>query len=123
MPENIFNFIVKYINNTLATKKNLCKWSLATTSACSFCFQFETLQYVFSTCNSYLQDGRPAWRHNSVLQNIERTFSSVANSSLFEDLPNFPSPSLTTGDSHHSDLVLVLENASVYVRELIVGFE
>ena len=24
MPRNIFNFIVKYINNTLPTKKNLC---------------------------------------------------------------------------------------------------
>ena len=29
MPRNIFNFIVKYVNNTLPTKKNLYKWSLS----------------------------------------------------------------------------------------------
>ena len=111
------------MNNTLATKKNLCKWSLSATSACSFCFQSETLQHVVSSCNSYLQDGRYTWRHNSVLLHIARTLSSVANSSLYADLPNFPSPSLVTGDSLRPDLVLVLNNASVYVLELTVGFE
>ena len=123
MPKNIFNFIVKYMNNTLATKKNLCKGSLSTTSACSFCFQSETLQHVVSSCNSNLQDGRYTWSHNSVLLNIARTFSSVANSSLYANLPNFPSPSLITGDSLRPDLILVLNNASIYVLELTVGFE
>ena len=33
------------------------------------------------------------------------------------------SPSLITGDSLRLDLVLVLNNASVYVLELTVGFE
>ena len=72
MPKNISNFIVKYINNTLATKKNLRKWSLSTTSACSFCFQSETIQDTFSSCKSYLQDGRYTWRHNSVLLPIAK---------------------------------------------------
>ena len=49
--------------------------------------------------------------------------SSVANSSFYADLPIFPSPSLITGDSLRPDLVLVLNNASVYVLELTVGFE
>ena len=26
MPKNIFNFLIKCLNNTLATRKNLCKW-------------------------------------------------------------------------------------------------
>ena len=123
MPKNIFNFIVKYMNNTLATKKNLCKGSLSTTSACPFCFPSETLQHVVFSCNSNLQDGRYTWRHNSVLLNIARAFSSVANSSLYAELPNFPSPSLITGDSLRPDLVLVLNNASIYVLELTVSFE
>ena len=29
LPTNIFNFTVKYLNNTLATRKNLCLWKLA----------------------------------------------------------------------------------------------
>ena len=44
MPRNIFNFTIKYLNNTLATRENLCKWSLSSTAACPFCFQSETLQ-------------------------------------------------------------------------------
>ena len=115
MPKNIFNFIVKYMNNTLATKKNLCKWSLSNTSACSLCFQSETLQHVVSSCNSYLQDGRYTWRHNSVLLHIAKTLSSVVHSSL--------SPSLITGESLRPDLALVLNNTSAYVLELTVGFE
>ena len=123
MPKNIFNFIVKYMNNTLATKKNLCKWSLSNTSACSFCFLSETLQHVVSSSNSYLQDGRYTWRHNSVLLHIATTLSSVVHSSLFADLPIFPSPSLITGESLRPDLVLVLNNTSAYLLELTVGFE
>ena len=122
MLKNIFNFIVKYMNNTLATMKNLCKWSLSNTSACSFCFQSETLRHVFSRCNSYLQDGRYTWHHNSVLLHIAKTLPSIVHSSLFTDLPVFPSPSLITGDSS-PDLILVLNNTSVYVLELTVGFE
>ena len=123
MLKNIFNLIVKYINNTLATKKNLCKRSLSTTSSCSFCFQCDTLQHFVSSCKSYLQDGRYNWRHNSILLHISKTLSSKANSSLCVDFPIFPSPSLMTGDSLRPDLVLALNNATVYVLELTVGFE
>ena len=123
MLKNIFNFIVKYVKNNLATKKNLCKWSLSNTSACSFCFQSETLQHVVSSCNSCLQDGRYTWRHNSVLLHIAKTLSSVVHSSLFADLPIFPSPSLITGESLCPDFVLVLNNTSACVLELTVGFE
>jgi len=46
MPRNIFKFIIKYLNYTLATRKNLCKWSLSSTSACSFCFQSFSTHYI-----------------------------------------------------------------------------
>ena len=58
MPKNIFNFSIKYLNNTLATRKNFCKWSISQSSACSFCLQSESLQHVVSRCKSYLEDGR-----------------------------------------------------------------
>ena len=123
MPKNIFNFTIKYLNNTLATRKNLCKWSLSSTSACSICFQSETLQHIVSSCKSYLEDGRYTWRHNSVLLHLANSLSSFKNTSLFADLPSFPSPSLVTGDSLRPDLVLILNNTSVYLLELTVGFE
>ena len=123
MLRKIFIFIVKYMNNTVASKKNLCKWSLSNTSAFSFCFQFETLQHVVSSCNSHLKDGRYTWHHNSVLLHIAKTLSSAVHSSLCTGLPIFPSQSLITGYSLRPDLVLVLNNTSAYVLELPVGFE
>ena len=123
MPKNIFNFTIKYLNNTLATKKNLFKWSLSSTPACSFCLQSETLQHIVSSCKSYLDDGRYTWRHNSVLSYLAKSMSSIKNASLYADLPSFPSPSLITGDSLRPDLVFVLNNTTVYLLELTVGFE
>ena len=49
--------------------------------------------------------------------------SLITNASLYADLPSFPSPSLITGDSIRLHLVLVLNNTTVYVLELTVGFE
>ena len=123
IPRNIFTFTIKYLNNTLATKKNLCKWSHSSSSACSFCHQSESFQHIVSSCKSYLEDGRYTLRHNSVLLHISRTLSSLQDSSLYTDLPSFPSPSLITGDSLRPDLVLVLNSTTVYLLELTVGFE
>ena len=92
MPKNIFNFTIKYINNTLGTIKNLHKWSLSSTSACSFCFQSETLQHIFSSCKSFLDDSRYPWCHNSVPSYLDKSLSLVKYASLYADLPSFPSP-------------------------------
>ena len=76
-PRNTFNFMIKYSNNTLPTKKNLHKWSLSDFPSCSFCLNPETLQHVVSSCNSYLANGRYTWRHNYVLLLLARSFSSL----------------------------------------------
>ena len=34
---NIFNFTIKYLNNTLPTRENLSQWNLSQTSDCQFC--------------------------------------------------------------------------------------
>ena len=122
MPKNIFNFTIKYLNNTLDTKKNLYKWSLSSTSACSFCFPSETLQHIVSSYKSYLDDGRYTWRHNSVLSHLAESLSSVMYASLYADRLSCPSPSLVTGDSLRPNLVLVLNNATVYLLKLTRWF-
>ena len=123
MPKNIFNFMIKYLNNTLATRKNLFKWSLSDSPSCSFCLHPETLQHVVSSCRSYLEGGRYTWRHNSVLLFIAKSFSSIQHCLVYADLPFFPSPSLITGDSLRPDLTLIAPDNSLYVLELTVGFE
>ena len=37
LPKNIYNFPTRYINNTLATLKNMTMWKKTSTSLCKFC--------------------------------------------------------------------------------------
>ena len=123
MPKNIFNFSLKYLTNTLATRKNLFKWSIGQSSACSFCLQSETLQHIDSSCKSYLDQGRYTSRHDSVLNFIANTLSTLPSCSIYVDHPAFLSPSLVTGDSLRSDLLLITKNKTLYILELTIGFE
>ena len=123
LPKNIFNFTIRYINNTLPTRKNLAKWGLSPTSDCSFCLSPESLLHVIAGCKTYLEEGRYTWRHDSVLNFIASTLACVKNSKIYVDLPGFLSPSVLTGDSLRPDLLLKVENKCLYILELTVGFE
>ena len=54
LPKNIFNFTIRYINNSLPTRRNLQKWGLTSSSECSFCLHPEPLLHVVAGCSSYL---------------------------------------------------------------------
>ena len=77
LPANIFNFSTKYLNNTLATRKNLHLWNLSTTSDCSFCLHPESLLHIVAGCKTYLNEGHYTWRHNSALSFIAQTLESI----------------------------------------------
>ena len=96
LPKNIFNFTIRYINNTLQTRKNLLKWGISSTSECSFCLELESLLHVVAGCKS---------------------------SDLYVDLPGYLSPSVITGDELRPDLLITLENKIIYIIELTVGYE
>ena len=123
LPKNIFNFTVKYINNTLPHRKKLAKWGLSTTSDCSFSLMTESLLHIVAGCQFYHQQGRYTWRHDYVLQLIATTFQSVTNVTLYPDLPGFLSPSVRTGDNLRPGLLLSFQNKCLYMFELTVGFE
>ena len=123
LTRNIFNLSVKYLTNTLPTRKNLFGWALSQSSYCSFCLQSETLQHVVSSSKSYLDEGRYTWRHNSVLLFLANTFSSHNKCTAYADLPYFLSPCLITGDSIRPDLLLPTDDKILYILELTVGFE
>ena len=122
LPKNIYNFSIRYINNSLPTRKNLSKWGISPNSGCTFCLSPESLLHVVAGCQSYLE--RSTWRHNSVLDFLAQTLQSVHGYNLFADLPGFMSPSVITGDSFRPDLLLACSNNSIlYVVELTVGYE
>ena len=96
--KNIFNFSIRYLNNTLASLVNLYKWKPSQSSDCSFCLCPESLLHVVSGCKSYLDDGHYTWRHDSALHFIAFTSQCIRNSSLYVDLLEFFSPCIITGD-------------------------
>ena len=121
LPKNIFNFSIRYINNSLPTRQNLLRWNLSPTSDCSKCLQAETLLHVVSGCNSYLD--RFTWRHDSVLNFLAHTLLPVRDTKFFADLPGFNSPSIVTGDEYRPDMLLTTSDNTLYVVELTVGHE
>ena len=123
MPRNIFNFTVRYLNTSLATRKNLPRRNLSQTSDCSFCFHPESLLHVVAGCKTYLDEGRFTWRHNSALKFIANSFQSIVGSTLYVDLPGFLSPCIITGDTFRPDILLVIKDKKLFVLELTVGFE
>ena len=36
LPKNIYNFTIRYINNSLPTRKNMARWGLSQSPDCSF---------------------------------------------------------------------------------------
>ena len=87
-------FTIRYINNSLPTRKNLSRWGLASNIECSFCLYPETLLHVVAGCQSY----------PSICIGIK-------------------CPSIITGDTFRPDLLLLTPNKSLYVVELTVGFK
>ena len=71
LPKSIFNFTVRYLNNTLANRTNVYKWKLSSSPGCSFCLKPESLLHIVAGCKSYLEDGRYTWRQFSL------TFHSI----------------------------------------------
>ena len=123
LPANIFNFSIKYLNNTLATRKNLHLWGLSAAPDCSFCLQPESLLHIVAGCKTYLEQGRYTWRHNSALSFIAQTLQSINSAKLYVDLPGYLSPCTITGDSLRPDIILSTADNVLYILELTVGFE
>ncbi|CAB3979528.1 Hypothetical predicted protein [Paramuricea clavata] len=121
LPKNIYNFTIRYINNSLPTCKNLNRWAISSNSDCSFCLSPETLLHIVAGCQFYLD--RLTWRHNSVLNFLAHQLQTVDGSTLYADLNGFKSPSILTGDTYRPDLLLSCSNGSLYVVELTTGYE
>ena len=120
---NIFNFAIKYLNNSLTTRNNLYRWNPSPTSDCSSCSQPESLLLVVPGRKTYLDQGRFTWLHNSALNFLAQTFQAIGSSKLYVDLPAYLSPCIVTGDSLRPDLLLISPKNCLYILELAVGFE
>ena len=115
LARSVFNFTIRYMNNTLPTRKNLLKWGISSTSDCSFCLAPESLLHVVAGCKTYLSEGRFTWRHDSVLSLIATFIKSAQYSELYVDLPGYISPSVLSGDELRPDLLITLQTKCLYI--------
>ena len=97
LPKNIYNFTIRYINNSLPTRKNMASWGLSQSPDCSFCLNPESLLHAVAGCQQYLD--RFTWRHDSILNFIAKSLQPVINvhSSLYADVNGFLNPSIVGG--------------------------
>ena len=126
LPKNIFNFTVRYVNNSLPTRSNLHLWGLTETPDCTFCGDRETLKHVVATCKHYLDEKRFNWRHDSILLYIAKCLSLSTVTKVYVDIAGYPSPEEVIGNGQRPDLVLIRESdgkKSITVLELTAGFE
>ena len=121
LPKNIFNFTIRYINNSLPTRKNLYKWGVTSSSECSFCLLPESLLHVVAGCSSYLN--RFNWRHDKILNFIAKNIPSDNIKKIFADLLSFSNPSMITGELFRPDLIILTKDNTLFILELTVGYE
>ena len=122
LPKIIFNFTVRYLNDTLAGRKDFTLWNLSYTSDCSFCLQPESLLNIIAGCKTYLNEGRFTWRHDSTLNFLTSLLQCLNHCTFYIDLPQYLSTSLITGNGLRPDMLISSSN-TLYVVELSAGFE
>lgn len=131
LPRGALKFVLNSVIDTLPTANNLHKWGKRSGSGCELCKSSkETLMHTLNNCPLMLEQGRYTWRHNSILQEIYKTLSSVGDSwSILVDLPdNMSGPSTVPchilPTSQKPDLVLLNNDTKhIVLVELTVCFE
>ena len=104
LPRNIFNFTIRYMNNSLACFSNLARWDANASANCKFCRKVQTTKHIVAGCASCLN--RYTWRHNSVLLNLVKFLQPIVKK-LSCDIPSFLSPEIVTGTAARPNLLVV----------------
>ena len=70
-------FNLRAISNTLPTPDNLRRWGQNEVDpACPLCGRPATLRHILNSCSVALHQGRYTWRHDSVLEVLQRHLTS-----------------------------------------------
>ena len=123
LPQNLYSFVIRYLNNTLANGTNAVKWGITKDSSCRFCTNNQTLGHVIGGCSVALVEKRYNWRHDSILLNIAKILCSFPELDVYCDInEHFKNPSIITGERYRPDIIFI-KNKLLLIIELTVGFE
>ena len=88
------------------------------TDRCSYYYYY----YISCRILGTLNEKRYNYRHDSVLLNIVKSIKSSEVRRIYADLEGYISPSIISGEDKRPDIIIV-ERDTVYIFELIIGFE
>ena len=54
LPRGIYNFVIRYLNNTLPNATNTFKWKISASKLCNFCHNDQTLGHVWEGVEPFL---------------------------------------------------------------------
>ena len=123
MPKNFYDFLNRYLNNSLPTLKNMLLWGTSNSMSCLDCGNSQTLLYVMSGSEKHLHQGGYTWRHNSILKALASFLLPCSIGELHLDFEGFRSPSEVTGDSKRPDMLIVRPDGTLHLVELTVCYE
>lgn len=94
MPANIYKFTRKALIFSLPINVNLKRWNRLESELCPLCNRKQTQLHVLNHCSTAINDGRFAWRHNSVLFTILHYVNQLSDKGfeIYADLPGFKNP-------------------------------
>ena len=64
LPTNIYSFVIRYLNNTLANNTNLSKWKLKNFTKRDICDGNQILGYIVGGCKTALGENWYNYRHS-----------------------------------------------------------
>ena len=123
LPKNIYSFVIRYLNNTLANNTNLSQWGLKNSGKCDICDGNHTLGHVVGGCITSLNEKQYNWRHDSILSVISNFVNSARNIDFYCDIEGYINPSVITGTENCLDMTVILNESTIFALELTVGFE
>ena len=122
LQKNIYNFSIRYVNNSLENASNMHKWGKTTSSLCLHCNKNQTLGHVVAGCETSLREKSYNYRHNSILLNLGRILESIKSIDIYIDIPGYKCPTMITGENQRPDLIVISSN-KLYLLELTAGYE
>ena len=128
LPESIFQFTRKSLLQLLPTASNLHRWKRTDNPLCTLCNKgvHQTNKHVLSNCSSISALSRYTKRHNDILSILVQWMNkqNMQNTNLYSDLDDIENNRIVEvfQPNVRPDLVII-QNHSVYVRELTVCHE
>ena len=121
LPTNIYSFVIRYLNNTLANNI-MGKWGLKNFAKCDICDGNQTLGHVVGGCKTAIEEKWYNWRHDSILAVLLNFIKTSKNIKIHCRIEGYMNPSVIIGEENRCDMIVTQNELTIFVLELTVGF-